>query len=151
MTPKLGRVSTVKVKQCSNTRCPDTGASRVLVHRHHTGCDKMWVRHLLDAKPHEPWVQKLALRYDQFHPDDIVELCVMCHDEIHKRYEPLIKRMTYFSGRSIGSMTETEVARNTKFLRDVCKDLLKNGFTVRKSIIDDYYGKKSKSTRTKRR
>lgn len=99
----------------------------------------MWVRHLLTTKSHESWVQALALRYDQFHADDIVELCVMCHEEIHLRYVPYIKRMTYGAGIAIANMTEAQVTRNVQTLREVCANLLKTGYTVRKSIVNDYY------------
>lgn len=139
MTPRLGRVVAAKVKECVNPRCPDTGASRIVVHRHHTGCDKMWVRHLLTTQAQASWVQALAIRYDQFHADDIVLLCIMCHEEMHLRYMPHIKLMTHGVGIPIAHMSEARVKRNIQLLRDRCVSLLRNGFVVRKSIINDYY------------
>ncbi len=137
--PKLGAISRVKVKACANAACPDKGISRVRVERHHTGCEKMFVRHLLEAHPNAEWVQALALRYNEFHPDDVVPLCVMCHAEVHQRYLPHIKNMTFGIGLPIAKMSEARVMRNIANLRKLCAGFLQGGFLVRKSIVDEYY------------
>ncbi len=114
----------------------------------------MWVRHLLDYQPDQPWVHALAARYHEFRPEDCVHLCIMCHEEIHARYLPYIKDISFYQRVKIGEMNEGQVARHTAVLREMCTKLLKTGFTVRKRIIDEYYstraGKGSSSSRLRR-
>ena len=97
----------------------------------------MFVRHLLTTKASELWVQALAARYNQFHADDIVPLCVMCHSEMHVRYLPYIRIITLL-GCPIRHMTEPQVTRHIAELRKRCARILKDGFVVRKGIQDDY-------------
>jgi hypothetical protein len=102
------------------------------------GCEKMFVRHLMTTQSSQLWVQKLAARYDLFHADDIVPLCIMCHREVHVRYLTYILGITKYQGRAIRDMTEKEVTRHTNNLRKKCQSLVKSGFTVRKEIQNEH-------------
>lgn len=98
----------------------------------------MFIRHLLAAKPSELWVQKLAARYALFHTDDIVPLCVMCHEEMHRRYLPYIRAITYHTRFPIAAMGESQVSRYINELRKRCARIVRDGFPVRKGIQDAY-------------
>lgn len=100
------------------------------------------MRHLLAARPRELWIQLLAARYHEFHPDDVVPLCIMCHNEMHQRYLPYIQRITFLTGRRVSWFTETETRQYIAHLRTFCKRVLTDGFVVRKEIVTDYYAGK---------
>lgn len=90
-------------------------------------------------------MQQLAARYHQFHPDDVVPLCVLCHTEMHLRYLPYIRAITYQSARPISTMVEPQVKHYIAELRKRCARILRDGFVVRKGIQDDYKAGRSLS------
>ncbi len=99
----------------------------------------MFARHLIDAHPAKLWVQKLAARYHAFLAEDVIDLCIMCHEEMHQLYLPYIRAITYGAGRRVQDFNEQEVANYKAHLSKFCLRKIKEGFTVRKSIVTDYY------------
>ena len=99
----------------------------------------MFARHLMDAHPDQLWVQRLSARYHAFLPEDIIELCIMCHTEMHQLYLPYIRAITYQTARRVSQFSEMDVKNYKAQLSKLCLKRVKTGFTVRKSIVTLYY------------
>lgn len=51
----------------------------------------MWVRHFAH-KRRRPTYRRYALRYAEFHPQDVVAICSWHHEEIHLLYLSIINK-----------------------------------------------------------
>jgi hypothetical protein len=69
--------STERLGQCAKPGCMER-----LTHRHHKGCETMWLTAFAGKKRQKQY-KALERRYKKFRPKDVVEVCAAHHEEIH--------------------------------------------------------------------
>ena len=118
----VGFGNLARVSFCAKPNC-STG--NMVLHRHHKGCEAMFVRHLRDARGGQLRYRAFVERYNLFHPNDVVKICEDHHAEIHKLYLPIIRRFLKARRRPIAELTWAEVDELRTELIGYCDRWLK--------------------------
>jgi hypothetical protein len=106
-----------KITLCAKPNC-STG--NVVLHRHHKGCEAMFVRHLRETRGGQLRYRAFVQRYFMFHPEDVVKICEDHHAEIHKLYMPIIRRYLRRVRKGINDLSWDEVDALRSELIEYC-------------------------------
>lgn len=114
----LMKLSLKGAREQGNCRKPN--CKRSIIHRHHKGCERMWMRHFSWRKRTLKF-RRFQKRYEEFRPCDIVDVCDWHHREIHHFYYEafgLLKRV--FAGIPFSDLSWKEAESIMNVMRAMC-------------------------------
>lgn len=109
---------------CAREGC--SGDPDGVLHRHHRGHEKFWLRKFERRRGGKPY-KDFKARYEEFHPDDIVRLCPECHEEVHRfLYHEVLHHIRWNTpDRPFGDYSWAEAKAIVERLRRLCDRWLK--------------------------
>jgi len=108
--------STERLCQCAKPGCTGT-----YTHRHHMGCETMWIRAFASKRRSKKYKAFLR-RYMQYRKTDVIEICERHHEEAHWLYGAVITReirKRHF--KLLKNYTWQEAEEMMQVLRKFCK------------------------------
>lgn len=110
----------------------------------------MWLGIWAGRRKGEPeWIEFVA-RYYEFNPEDICELCVSHHAEIHVIYDALIKQDIKMRGKTLMRYTWDEAYELMDKLEKACLKWIKQETPGINSSLYGSYRKRERNKKHKR-
>lgn len=91
------------VTEANLSGCRKPGCHVKRYQRHHKRYETLWCR--VWSIYQQPKLRELLARYEEFRPEDVVEICGRHHAEIHFKYKKIIHQFQINLGKSLTEFT----------------------------------------------